>query len=223
MKTAVLFSGGKDSCYAAYLAKKQGHELTCLISIFSENPDSYMFHTPNIALTEKQAEVMNIPLLIHKTPGIKEEELKDLEQAIKIAKEKYGIEAIVTGAIESVYQTSRIQKICDKLKLKCINPLWHINSEEYWKELLDNKFEVMIVGVASDGLYEEWLGKIIDKESLDKLKQLQEKFKFHLAFEGGEAETFITDCLLFNKKIKIIKGKNIWEGNSGKYFIEKVE
>ena len=45
MKLGVLFSGGKDSTYAAYLAKKAGNELTCLITIFSKNIDSYMFHT----------------------------------------------------------------------------------------------------------------------------------------------------------------------------------
>ena len=28
MKTAILFSGGKDSCMSAYLAKQAGYELT---------------------------------------------------------------------------------------------------------------------------------------------------------------------------------------------------
>jgi ABC transporter with metal-binding/Fe-S-binding domain ATP-binding protein len=182
-----------------------------------------MFHTPNINLTEKQAEVMNIPLITHKTPGEKEEELKDLGEAIKIAKDEYKIQGVVTGALHSEYQKSRIQKICDKLELGCINPLWHIDAEKYWKELIKNKFEIMIVGVASDGLDKEWLGKIINNKAFEKLKQLKEKFKFHLAFEGGEAETFITDCPLFKKRIKVIKAAKVWEGNSGKYKIKKVE
>jgi diphthine-ammonia ligase len=223
MKLGVLFSGGKDSCYSAYLEKKKGNKLTCLISIFSENEESYMFHTPNIKLVEKQAKVMNIPIIIQKTKGKKEEELIDLEKAIKKAKDKYKIQGIITGALHSVYQASRIQKICDNLHLKCINPLWHINTEIYWKKLLKDKFEVMITGVASDGLYKEWLGVTIDKESFEKLRQLKEKFKFHLAFEGGEAETFITDCPLFKKKIKVIKGKMIWQGNSGRYDIKRTE
>ena len=32
MKVAVLFSGGKDSTYAAYLAKQSGHDLQCLVT-----------------------------------------------------------------------------------------------------------------------------------------------------------------------------------------------
>jgi len=46
MKLGVLFSGGKDSTFAAWTAKKYGHEISCLISIISKNEDSYMFHTP---------------------------------------------------------------------------------------------------------------------------------------------------------------------------------
>src|SRR6056297_3006693 len=120
MEVAVLFSGGKDSVYSAYLAKKRGHELVCLITIISENQESYMFHTPSIEKTEKQAEVMELPLITKKTRGEKEIELKDLEESIKKAVKKYHVEGIVSGAIKSVYQASRIKKICDKLKLKLI-------------------------------------------------------------------------------------------------------
>ena len=74
MKCAVLFSGGKDSTYAAYLTRKYNNEITCLISIISENPESYMFHTPSIHMVTKQAENMKIPLLIQDTKGQKEED-----------------------------------------------------------------------------------------------------------------------------------------------------
>ena len=134
MKLAVLFSGGKDSTYAMYLVKKQGHEISCVISVISENKESYMFHTPSIEKTEKQAKVMGIPLLTKKTKGVKEDELKDLEEVIKTAIKKYEIKGIVTGALHSDYQSSRIQKICDELKIKCINPLWHKNEFEYLED-----------------------------------------------------------------------------------------
>src|SRR3989344_685418 len=124
MKLGVLFSGGKDSTFAAYLAKRNGYEISCLISIVSENKESYMFHTPSISKTEKQAKAMGIPIIIQKTKGEKEKELDDLKNAIKKAVRKFKIEGIATGAVESVYQTSRIQKICNELDLECFNPLW---------------------------------------------------------------------------------------------------
>lgn len=192
----------------------------CLISIISENPDSYMFHTPNIEKTEKQAEVMNLPLLIHKTPGEKEKELTDLETAIKTAIDKYGIEGIVTGALHSEYQKSRIQKICDKLKIKCLNPLWHMDEIKYLKKLVASKFKVMIVGVAAYPLDETWLGKIIDEKFIEEISDLKHEMKIHPAGEGGEFETFVLNCPLFERELKIKKRNASGAGHSWKLDIE---
>ena len=216
MKAAVLFSGGKDSCYAAYLAKQQGNELTCLISIFSENPDSFMFHTPNIKLVEKQAKVMGLPLITETTKGEKEKELEDLEKAIKEAKKKYKIQVIITGALYSEYQTSRIEKICKKLKLKCVNPLWHKDEIDYLKELIKDEFKVMIIGVAAYPLDESWLGKEIDNAFITDVKELNQQYEIHPAGEGGEFETFVLNCPLFKKELKVTGKKISGEKNSWK-------
>ena len=199
MRLGVLFSGGKDSSYATFLAKKQGHELICLITILSENSDSYMFQHVSRGEIEKLGERVNLPVIFQETKGEKEKELLDLREGLKIAKEKYQIEGIVTGAVASNYQLARIQKLCDALGLVTINPLWGIDAEEYWKLLLKDKFKVKIVKVAADGLTNEWLGKIIDKKNLEKLKKLRKKFRFDLRFEGGEAETQVMDCQLFKE------------------------
>ncbi|MFA5953258.1 MAG: diphthine--ammonia ligase [Candidatus Pacearchaeota archaeon] len=221
MKFAVLFSGGKDSVYSAYLAKQKNHELSCLISVVSENQESYMFHTPNIDKTKKQAEVMKVPLLIQETKGKKEIELNDLEKVLKKAKKIYQIEGVITGAIQSVYQSSRIQKICDKLNLECFNPLWQKNEIEYLKELIKNKFKVMIVGVFAYPLNEKWLGRIIDDKFISEVEILKSKFKIHPAGEGGEFETFVLNCPLFKKELKVKSFKDVSTGeNSWKREIE---
>tara|TARA_Y100000310_G_scaffold77162_1_gene73732 strand:- start:15269 stop:15943 length:675 start_codon:yes stop_codon:yes gene_type:complete len=219
-KLGVLFSGGKDSTYAAYLAKKNGCELTCLISILSENKESFMFHTPSIEKTKFQAKAMNIPLIFQKTKGKKEEELKDLEKAIKKAKEKYKIEGIVTGAVESVYQASRVQKICDKLKLECFNPLWQKNQFEVLDDLIKNKFEVIITGVFAYPLNKSWLGKKINKKFIQEIKELNEKYKINPAGEGGEFESFVLNCTLFKKPLNIKNSKIFGEKNSWRMEIE---
>lgn len=216
MKLAALFSGGKDSTFAAYLAKKERHEILCLISIFSENKESYMFHTPSIERVKQQSEVMNIPILIQKTEGKKEAELQDLEKVIKEAKEKYSIEGIVTGAVKSVYQASRIQKICDKLDLECFNPLWQKDEFEYLEELIKNNFKIIITGVSAYPLGKSWLGRTINKEFIKDVKELYEKYKIHPAGEGGEFETLVLSCPIFNKPLKIKdkqitkEGENSW-------------
>jgi ABC transporter with metal-binding/Fe-S-binding domain ATP-binding protein len=212
MKLAVLFSGGKDSVYSAYLAKQSGNELTCLISILSENLESYMFHTPSINQTKAQAKAMSVPLMIFKTKGKKEDELKDLINIIKKAKTKYKIEGIVTGALHSDYQASRIQKICDDLNIKCVNPLWHKDEIQYLNELIRNKFEIIIVGVAAYPLNQSWLGRKIDEKFVKEVKVLKEKYRIHPAGEGGEFETFVINCPLFTKRLKLKSSKDFTTG-----------
>ena len=222
MKLAVLFSGGKDSVYAAYMAEKK-HEIACLITLIPDNKESYMFHTPNIEFTKLQAESMGIPQIIQRTAGKKEEELSELKLAIKKAIQKQKIEGIVTGAIESVYQSTRIQEICFDLNIWCFNPLWQINQLEFLENLLKDKFKTIIAGVFAYPFDESWLGKEIDKETISKLKDLKEKYKINPSGEGGEIETFVLDCPLFKKSIVVVEHENTYENYSGLYKIKKAE
>ncbi len=220
MKCGVLFSGGKDSTYAAYIAKKNGYEISCLISIVSENPESYMFHTPSISKVEKQAKEMKIPLLIKNTKGIKEDELQDLRFIIKKAKTDYLIEAVVTGAVESAYQASRVQRICDELELDCFNPLWQKNQFELLEDLIENHFEIIVVGVFAYPLNEKWLGRKIDSEFIKDARVLYEKYNINPSGEGGEFESFVLNCPLFSKPL-VVKGKETFgKNNSWKMEIE---
>ena len=212
MKLASLFSGGKDSVYASYLAKKEGQELTCLISIFSQNKESYMFHTPSIEKTKKQAEVMGVPLIIEKTKGEKEIELKDLKNAIRKAKEEYGVEGVVTGAIQSVYQASRIQTICEELGVECFNPLWQKDEGEYLDELITEGFKVILVGVFAYPFDESWLLREINGDFVKEVKDLNEKYKIHVAGEGGEFETFVLNCPMYSRELKIVGSEIKKEG-----------
>jgi len=220
MKLGVLFSGGKDSTMATWLAKKEGHEITCLITLHSENPDSYMFHTPSIKHTETQAAVMGLPLITKDTKGVKEKELEDLEDVIKKAKEKYKIQGIVTGALHSDYQASRIQKICDRLSLQCVNPLWHKDEFQYLRDIINNKFKVIITGVSAYPLSASWLGRVINEDFIIDVTKLHEKYKIHVAGEGGEFESFVLDCPLFKRPLKFIGANFTGEDNSWKMEIE---
>jgi len=88
--------------------------------------------------------------------------------------------------------------------------------------LLKDKFEIMIIGVASQGLEKEWLGKVIDEKELVKLKKASKKHLFHIGFEGGEAETFVLDCPLFKRKLELVKGKVHWnEIQSGQRILRR--
>lgn len=221
MKLGVLFSGGKDSVFSMYKAIQKKHSIACLISVQSENVESYMFHTPNIHMTVMQAEALGMPLILQSTRGEKEEELIDLKSVIELAKKKYAIEGIVTGAIESVYQATRIQKICDELDLWCFNPLWQVDQIDHLNELVEHGFKVMISAVMAEPFDKKWLGRALDKKAIQELEQLHKKYKINPAGEGGEFESLVLDGPLFKKKIEIISSKTHYAGGAGVFEIKE--
>lgn len=213
LRTAILFSGGKDSCLALDYALKYS-QVKCLIIMRSKNVESYMFHTPNIKWAELQAKAVGIPYIIQWTTGVKEKELKDLESAIKKAKLKYKIQAVVTGAIESVYQASRVQAITNKFGLECFNPLWQKDQSELLEELINKKFEVIIVGTFGEGM-ESLVGRSIDKRFLSDIHVLKDKYRINVAGEGGEYESFVLSALYFISPLKILKSKIVKDDSGG--------
>ncbi|MEM7819272.1 MAG: TIGR00289 family protein [Candidatus Aenigmatarchaeota archaeon] len=218
MRLAALLSGGKDSLYSMYLAKKHGHKIKYIISIISENPESYMFHVPNIEFVKQQAKAMQIPIIQKMTKGIKEEELLDLEKVLK--KIRKNIDGVVTGAVASVYQKTRIDKICEVLELKSIAPLWNTNPEKILNNMLNENFDILITAVAAPPMDENWLGRKLDKRCLNELINLNKLYRISINGEGGEYETFVLDCPLFKSKIEILDYENFWDKKTNSGFMQ---
>jgi diphthine-ammonia ligase len=219
MRLGVLFSGGKDSTLALHLAAEK-EQVVCLITVVSKNPESYMFHTPNIDVTALQAKALGLPLVSVVTEGKKEEELADLERAIIEAKNRYQIEGVVTGAVESVYQASRVQRICNRQDLWCFNPLWKINQKTLLETLVKKKFKVLISGIFAYPLDEKWLGKQIDAAIIVRLVELQGQYGISPSGEGGEIETTVLDAPMFKQKIAILQSAVEAKGNCGVFQIK---
>lgn len=220
MKLAVLFSGGKDSTLALLKAMER-EEAVCLISVISRNKESYMFHTPNIELTELQAEAIGLPLIRRLTEGRKEEELHDLKQAIGQARETFDVEGVVTGAVESTYQAARIQRICHRLSLWCFNPLWKMSQQELLNEIVKKGFKVIVSGVFAYPLDKSWLGKEMDGEMIRRLVTLQTEYGISISGEGGEIETTVLDAPLFKRRIRLLDFAVESDGTSGVFHIKK--
>jgi len=221
MKIASLFSGGKDSVFSSFKAVNLGHKLECLITIISKNPESYMYHVPNIELTKLQAEAMGIPIILRETPGIKEEELRDLKTAISEAKGKFQIAGLVNGAIYSNYQRSRIENICSELGLECISLLWKQRPKDMLIEMVEHRFIIIMSAIAAGGLGPEWLGKELTREVIDELSKLHEVCYVCTGGEGGEFETLVLDSPLFKKRLEVVSASPVWDGQAGVYEIKK--
>ena len=180
-----------------------------------------MFHFPDLEWTRLQAEAIGIPQYTERTEGVKEEELEDLERALAGAKKEFGLEGVYTGALASVYQKSRVERICEGLGLECVSPLWGSDPESHLRRLVKDGFVVMVVRVSALGLDQSWLGRILDDDAIGELIDLGKKFKFHVGLEGGEGETFVLDCPLFGSRIEVLESSPRWRGDSGYLQIAK--
>ncbi|MDI9617586.1 TIGR00289 family protein [Methanothermobacter sp.] len=213
MRSVVLYSGGKDSTMALYHALRES-EVRFLVSMVSDNPESHMYHVPNIKLTSLLAEALEIPLIESRTRGVEEEEVEDLAETLSMLKER-GVDAVYSGALYSEYQKSRIDTVCRRLGLKSVAPLWHRDPIDYMEEVVDLGFRVMITAVAAEGLDESWLGRIVDREMIAELADLSERYGINPAFEGGEAETLVLDGPIFKKRLEILEYEKKWFFDNG--------
>lgn len=222
MRLAGLFSGGKDSTYSLLLAREMKHEIACLITIHPPADDSLLFHFPNSRIAKYLAEAMQIPLVEHEISGrTKNEERRSLQEVITEAKLQFAVEGVVSGGISSKFQKETFDETCAKMGLAPVAPVWGREPEEYMRELLSRGFQIMIVSVSAMGLGREWLGVVLDRDSLEKLFVLSKKNGFNLNFEGGEAETLVLDCPLYRKRLEIKKSETRWDGQRGIFEIRE--
>jgi predicted ATP pyrophosphatase (TIGR00289 family) len=219
MRVGVLATGGKDSTLALYKVMSEGYEVRYLVSMIPLREDSLMFHYPNIRLVDLFAEAVEIPLVKAETLAVEESEVEDLKRLI----EGLDVDAIVSGAIASTYQKSRIEKICEQLKLKCLAPLWQENPSDILKEILELEFEVIITGVYAYGFGKEWLGRKINEATIEDLIELNRRYGVSLVGEGGEYETLVLNAPFFKKRIKIVEAEKVWKNQSGYLLVRKAE
>ncbi len=219
MRLAALVTGGKDSILALYRAQKMGHTIEVLATMIPKRSDSYMFHFPNIHLTDHISRALEIPLVKAETSGIKEKELEDLEKLLS----SLDVDGVVSGAIMSSYQKERIGRICQELGLKSVTPIWHEDPLNIMRELIDLKFKVIIIGVYAYGLDQTWLGREINTETLEKLVELHEKYQISLVGEGGEYESLVLDAPIFKKRIEIVQAEATYENLSGVLVVKEAK
>ena len=196
-----LVSGGKDSIYAAYLAATQGWPIQELLVLAPSDPDSWMFHTPNLGLVDLQARALGVPVRrVSVAAGDESTELETLARALG----EGGRGAVSVGAIASSYQWTRVLRVADRVGRRIYAPLWRVDPVRVVREEIAAGLDIRFVRVAAEGLGEEWLGRRLDGPALEALATLGVRGpKVHPAGEGGEFETAVLDAPFFRERIDI--------------------
>ncbi|MDS0258051.1 diphthine--ammonia ligase [Haloarcula sp. S1CR25-12] len=224
-----LFSGGKDSSWALYRALVNDYPVERLVTVHPEG-DSYMYHVPATRLASLAAESIGIPLVevepddfgADDVPDSGEQgdaELEPLEAALRELDAEVGVAGVTAGAVESEYQTSRIEAMAERLEANLFAPLWQEDPRDLADAMLDAGFEIRIIRVAAYGLDESWLGRTLDADALDELEELNEEYGVHILGEGGEFETLVTDGPHMDRRIELDYSTE-WDGTRGTLVVE---
>ncbi len=217
VQVAALFSGGKDSTYAAYVASQRGWDVTHLLSVLPEDRDSMLFHTPNLHMTSLQAEAMGLPLVQETAQAGEEGELDALRRVFR----KVPVDGVVVGAIASDYQHERVNRVADEVGLRVFAPLWRHDPRRLVLDYLSAGFEIVFSSVSAEGLDASWLGRRWDDRVVADLLRLQEIHGVHPCGEGGEFETLVLGAPLFQRRIEILRALPDWHGSAGIWRVEE--
>jgi diphthine-ammonia ligase len=203
--TTALVSGGKDSVYSAYLADGQGLEVDELLTIAPEDPDSFLFHTPNVGLVRWIAEAWGKRHRIVAVPGVGEEaETAALREALAGSSG-----AVVAGAIASAYQWSRLERLTFELGRRLYVPLWGKAAGRVVREEIAAGLDIRIVQVAAEPLGPELVGQRLDLAQLAELERVSAEVRpIQVAGEGGEYETLVVDAPFFRGKL-VLEGEQV--------------
>lgn len=210
MRFCALLSGGKDSNYALYSALREGWALECIVIVHPRRSDSWMFHSIATRIALLQAEAMGYldKTYSFEVSGVKDVEVRELEEALRGLKGKLEFNTIVAGVLASKYQKSILESIASKLKVELYTPNWGLNQEDYMRRIVREGFKFIIVSITTMGLPPSLLGRPIGEAEVEEIIRLSRRYGFNPAFEGGEAETLVYEAPHYSKTI-CIRGRGV--------------
>ena len=219
MRVVVTWSGGKDSYTAYHKAIEQGHDVAYLLTCVYVKP--YIFHSYLISeLGAKALRTTQIEFEVKDYSNI----YQDWFEVLARLKKEEGVEALVTGDIDSVDHKRVWDEMCGKLGMELIMPLWDMPpypGNRYRERVLNMELSTGMRAIINciDLKYfsEEWLGREFDRTCVQEMKALvgPPGVGIDAAGEFGDFHTSVLDSPLFKEAIEITKSskkKMVWGG-----------
>lgn len=216
MRIACLVSGGKDSILAAMVARERGWDVEEFVTVIPEDSAPTLFHHPNASWVRLQAQAAGV-----RWRPIPMAHGADEEATLEAGLRGIPVEGIVAGALASEYQRTRFERVCHRLGLRSFAPLWHHAPSAHIRDVVGSGIEAWFSHVAANGLGPEWLGRRLDAAAIADLEQAAVRSRIHVAGEGGEYETFVTDAPLFGQRIVVDEASAAWRRDEGTWTVAR--
>ena len=118
---------------------------------------------------------------------------------------KRQVEGIVTGDIYVVDDLHGrwMNKVTDGLDISVIMPLWEQDTSKVLEEEVSTGFRSVFTCLGQQWFTEEWLGRELNKNSVNDLRALAKKTGMDPCGENGEYHTMTIDGPTFKETIEI--------------------
>lgn len=200
-RSAVLWTGGKDSALALYEARSAGYVIDRLVTFAPSNPD-FLAHP--IAIMRAQAQAMGLP---HEVIEITSDARAGYRSAFTRLRQQDDIAVVITGDIDLVEGLPNfVRECCSGLDVEVVTPLWQRNRTELMRRLIDLEFEVIFTLVKQPWFTADWLGRRIGVESFQALEELHRANGMDVCGENGEYHTMVLNGPMFHERLTLELG-----------------
>jgi uncharacterized protein (TIGR00290 family) len=219
-KSALLWSGGKDSALALHRARQDHGDLdiVLLVTCVSQAYDRVSMHGVRRDLIEEQADSLGLPVrfvvipsaehttcpIVHTTPGttFPPNDVYSREMLAAFSRLKAeGIEMIVFGDIFLEDLRAYREGLLAHAGLEGRYPLWGRDTAELYDEFLDLGFAAVTVCVDTNRLPANTCGRLLDRSFQESLPASADP-----CGERGEYHSFTFDGPEFSRTISYTRG-----------------
>lgn len=203
----VLWTGGKDSALALFLAQKRGIVVKELVTFAP--PDAEFLAHP-LAVMSLQAVALGLK---HRVMNVEAPYDEGYRKQLQVLQNE-GVEMLITGDIAEINgQPNYIQTQAEPLGMEVWMPLWKKSRWDLMGALLAAGFHVIFSCVKPPWFTPSWVGRRIDRKALQELSDIQVKTGMDLCGEQGEYHTLVLDGPGFNRRVELSENKVVNRGD----------
>lgn len=200
---AASWSGGKDCCLSLYEALQQGLEVPLLLNTISERFQRVRFHGTPAGLLQAQAQALGRELLQWPTPD------DTYEEAFLAALHElrdHGVTGVVFGDIYPEANRDWCRRMCDRVGLEAVHPIFGLDTAEVMQRFLGAGFEALVVSGNPQYLGAAQMGQPLGADFLQWCATVPD---LDVCGEKGEYHTIVVNGPLFQKRVHLTEAQPV--------------